>query len=338
MTQDNRIYNSVYGMAFGDSWGYEEEFDSFEGILSREPKFPIDDALITDDTQMSLYGIRAYIANKELFARFNQNPNDIVLQTEVRRAIASEYVVWLDDPKNDRAPGNTCLQALDNLKYSSFETGLEGTIVNSKGCGANMRNAWFGLLPLSEDSLEELSIIQSEITHGHPLALSSAVLTAFATRASYEGLVLGDNNLYNYVVSKTEELLLKNQAKQDVRPAYVEGLKLLLEFLVSRKSNVEAFKSTTYYTNPCSILQAEGWVAEEALLLAIVVADNYADRPVAGLQRLVYSSGDSDSIAAIGGAILGANQKSIIFDPAWRKSLENDYIEQLDDVIEALQN
>jgi ADP-ribosylglycohydrolase len=50
----------------------------------------------------------------------------------------------------------------------------------------------------------------------------------------------------------------------------------------------------------------QSWVAEEALATALLCVLLYPDDPVAALSRAATTSGDSDSIAALAGAITGA--------------------------------
>lgn len=330
-----QIFNSLWGMALGDAWGYRQEFKSFTEIHAAQPPFPVGTAFITDDTQMSLYAMKAILNNYALVEKIDSNPKpkDIIA---IRKAIADEFLIWAVDPKNNRAPGVTCLTALDKLKHSNQKTGLEGTNYGSKGCGANMRNPWFGLLPLQEQTIEELSIIQAEITHGHPLALSAAVLTALAARAVYHNHVtLTKTSLYEYVVAKTKELITLNNGRDNVRPNYLRGLYELSGFLESKRPNIERFKHAPASEDACALLEAEGWVAEEALLIAIAIADT-APTPEEALRRAVYTQGDSDSIAAITGAIIGAGQETPVFNQQWVNAVEPDYIQQINNTYHQL--
>jgi ADP-ribosylglycohydrolase len=334
MTTEHSIHNSLHSLAYGDAWGNDTEFvKDFKKIFNKHPEFP-EKAFITDDTQMSIYALRPLLNNWDTVLELNKDPHNKTNAQNVRIIIANSFLEWEIDPKNNRAPGATCLNALTDLRESAFITGLEGSIIKSKGCGANMRDPWYGLLPVTEDTLEELSLLQCEITHGHPLALSSAVLTAFAVRAVHTGEVeLGKNDLYVYLITKAKELLYRNVTLKSQRPAYIQGLRDIIDFLISRRQNVEVFSHTDITTDVCVDLRAEGWIAEEALLLGAVVADTYVNEPIEGLRRLVYSSGDSDSIAAIGGAILGvAHKEKNVFPQTWKPRLEEDYSSILDDL------
>jgi ADP-ribosylglycohydrolase len=333
-----KIRNAIFGMAYGDAWGKNTEFDDFSRIVRDQPSFPLPLARITDDTQMSLYAMKAILKGYDSILVLNEDPTNRETKRHVRLLFAREFLNWEIDPRNNRAPGMTCMGALQELRQRGPKTGLEGTRPDSKGCGANMRNPWFGLLPLEEDTIEELSLLQSEVTHSHPLALSSAVLTALCLHAIYTGEVVLSNKmaLYAYAVKKTRILIHKNEKRIDVRPAYAKGLELLEEFLVSRKNHVLALQDVISTTDVCRVLDAQGWVAEEALLLAITITDLHANEPEEGLRRGVYTNGDSDSIAAITGAFIGASNENNIFSKVWYDALEKDYREELEITFKSL--
>lgn len=333
-----KVRNALFGMAYGDAWGKGTEFDDFSRIVRDQPSFPLPLARITDDTQMSLYAMKAILDNFDSIIVLDEDPTNKEVKRHVRVLFAREFLNWEVDVRNNRAPGATCMGALQQLRSSGVRTGLEGTRSDSKGCGANMRNPWFGLLPVSEDTIEELSLLQSEVTHSHPLALSSSVLTALCLHAIYTGEVtLGSKmSLYRYAVNKTRMLIRKNEKREFVRPAYAHGLELLEEFLLSRSSHMAALQEVISTTDVCRVLDAQGWVAEEALVLAIAVADLHFDEPIEGLRRGVYTNGDSDSIAAIAGAFIGASHDKDIFSATWYNALEEDYKEELEKTFKEL--
>ena len=71
----------------------------------------------------------------------------------------------------------------------------------------------------------------------------------------------------------------------------------------------------------------EGWVAEEAVALALYCVLRYPDDYVAIVRRGANSSGDSDSIACIAGGISGALLGLDAIQTDWRQLCENhDYL------------
>ena len=70
----------------------------------------------------------------------------------------------------------------------------------------------------------------------------------------------------------------------------------------------------------------EGWVADETLYNAIIAVAAYSSRSIyKGIQRLVWTNGDSDSLAAVGGAFLGAFKGYEALQYDVKSNLENRY-------------
>jgi len=340
ITKQERIAGAIYATAFGDAWGNLTEFSDHHTIIKSSPTFP-QNAMITDDTQMSLYGIQTIQSILPLVDKLQAEPNNEDNRDAIRLAFARSFAIWLDDKDNFRAPGNACLKAMREFKAFDFggaaTTGLEGTQPNSKGCGANMRAMWLGLLPYNTETIANLAILQSETTHSHPLALSSAALTALAVKAVFDGEVTPsyEGGLTAWAVKTIKQFLSNGYGYGSWNPVFIEGLHMLLPVLVEGHRKLSNFANTSMNLDVCSFF-GEGWIAEEALMNALAVADVYSEHATYGLQRLVYSSGDSDSIAAIGGAMLGTHTGNI-FPPEWVNNLEPRYKTELADIIKFLE-
>ncbi len=78
--------------------------------------------------------------------------------------------------------------------------------------------------------------------------------------------------------------------------------------------------------DPCDAT-GPGWVAEEALATGLLCAIMYADDPLAGLSRAATTAGDSDSIACLAGAFLGAAHGLAAWPAEWAERIE--YADQL---------
>lgn len=91
--------NTLYGCAFGDAWGNTNEFVRYPALTRGNPFGPElpGKLIITDDTQMTLALARAL------------NAADLDDRHSIQSQIVHEFVLWRNDPDNNRAPGATCL-------------------------------------------------------------------------------------------------------------------------------------------------------------------------------------------------------------------------------------
>ncbi|MFH7029145.1 MAG: ADP-ribosylglycohydrolase family protein [Heteroscytonema crispum UTEX LB 1556] len=174
-----RASGCLFGLAFGDALGALTEFLLFDEIRDRFPPNGLSEiignpARVTDDTQMTLAVGKALVeaGGSSLTAQSLEKP------------LIRAFVEWLQSPDNNRAPGRTCLRACLNFKAGM--TWYKATVENSKGCGANMRVAPVGLLPLGEQ-LWAIAQFQAALTHGHRTALAASDLTAYAIADLFNG-------------------------------------------------------------------------------------------------------------------------------------------------------
>jgi ADP-ribosylglycohydrolase len=86
-------------------------------------------------------------------------------------------------------------------------------------------------------------------------------------------------------------------------------------------------------TDPCEITGG-AWIAPEALAGAMLCVVGLWDEPVKVLQRAAVSSGDSDSLAAIAGNIVGA--AGVEWPSNWVFQLETGPVNELYKLAEQL--
>lgn len=167
MSKKTKIINALLGLAVGDAVGNRFEFET-----TIDPKSVLEWAhgtqplIISDDTQMTLYGFEA-------MAEIGTSTEDGVIElefensyldwyeTQTRPDSSSEFKFGLSKYSSMwsiQAPGNTCLQALRNIVRDSRVRN------DSMGCGSVMR-----LLPalLATDPMQ-VGKISAGITHHHP--------------------------------------------------------------------------------------------------------------------------------------------------------------------------
>ncbi|MCX5207861.1 ADP-ribosylglycohydrolase family protein [Kitasatospora sp. NBC_00240] len=341
----------MLGGAIGDALGNPVEFLSLDAIRAKYGAAgvtgPVADAegvigRITDDTQMTLFTAEGYLLGH---ARSRAKSSGGAEPALVREA----YLRWLDTqnhpapPPADgaghrygwlreepwlyarRAPGNACLSGLRSTHVPRRGEKLDGTPgpVNpdSKGCGTVMRSAPFGFAGLAPDQAFELAAACAQITHGHPTGYYAA--GAFAALVGH--LVEGDS--LQAAVLRTLHLLSRYQGHQETTAA----LRAALDLAADGEATPEKVESL-----------GAGWVAEEALSIAVYAAlaptrpqvyrldhnGTHCDprpprTPVeAAFLLSVNHSGDSDSTGSLCGNLLGALHGDVRLPQAWLAQVE----------------
>jgi ADP-ribosylglycohydrolase len=315
-----RASGSLYGLAYGDALGRPTEFLTLDEIERRYgPDGPReltgDPALVTDDTQMALAVAWALRDAAEITA------------DAVEPLLRQRFVAWALSPENNRAPGRTCMRAC-----AALEDGYRwqrATVPGSKGCGANMRVAPVGLLPgLDDATLAGLAQLQAGMTHGHPTALAAAELTAYTVKTiARDGAGLADVPRLLRERCAEQRCEYRDEWLGDLweRPGATTPDDFIARGWDECRAALDRLDAALMLADrradPCAITGA-GWVAEEALATALLVALLFEDEPVAALGRAAATSGDSDSIACLTGAFLGAVHGLAAWPAEWAERIE----------------
>jgi ADP-ribosylglycohydrolase len=332
-----RVRGCLLGGALGDALGYPIEFSSLDRIRSAHGErgvtglvFAGDSrvALVSDDTQMTLFTVEALIQAHRRERLKGIGGGWALL---VRRS----YERWLETQRHPgpdqaappqsgapegglitqawlyarRAPGNACVSGIalgaPPLGEYAPDPGLalDGTPgqVNpdSKGCGAVMRSAPFGLLN-SADGAFAMAARAAQITHGHP----TGYYAAGALAAIVAHLVAGDS--LEGAVLRTLRLLARHPGHEETSAALTEALDLAQE----GSPTAEKIESL-----------GAGWVAEEALAIGVYCALVAPAVPDA-LLLSVNHSGDSDSTGSVCGNLLGARHGDHGLPHEWLERVE----------------
>lgn len=325
-----RAAGSLFGLAYGDALGAPTEFLTVAQIEERYggggPRELVGDpAPVTDDTQMAL--AVAWALHEA------DGPTPQLLEPLLRK----RFIDWSLSPDNNRAPGSTCLRACAALAAGLPLT--EAAVIDSKGCGANMRVTPVGLAPgFDLETLAGTAQLQAALTHGHPTALAASELTAYAVWLLRHGEMPVDlprllrERCRSQRGTYQEEWLgdLWQQA-QDTDPAAFSA-RGWDECLAALDRLVAALRRRDDGRDAC-LATGAGWVAEEALATALYCALRHRDDPVSGLARGAATSGDSDSIACLAGAFLGVAHGMAAWPPAWAGRIE--YADQLTAISDA---
>ena len=292
----SRFVGCLLGGATGDALGYPVEFlrenaiwDKFgpKGIQTlAQAGHP---ALISDDTQMTLFAANAIVYTKQQGGDLREN-----LWTAYREWLGTQGdTSRMDDPAHPkmwvyrelrmharRAPGNSCLSAIRSSPHGGT---MQQPVNNSKGCGTVMRAAPFGLAGRQE--VHQMASMDAALTHGHELAWASSSLLA---QIVFE-LVQKDRPQG----CRLEDLLHVGVPGDQIAGRLLQrAIELALDPSVPDLNAIHAL--------------GEGWVAEEALAIAVFCAVRHQDDFAAAIRAAVNHKGDSDSTGAICGNILGA--------------------------------
>lgn len=310
MRDYNKTAGCLLGGAAGDALGYAIEFDDEKTIFSKygeagiqnfDLDFTSGEAIISDDTQMTLFtaeGIlladNPYVYKDFIYGVFEAYQD--WYRTQMFRMRPSKKI-WLSDiPELNqrRAPGHTCLSALGSGKFG----GIDKTINNSKGCGGVMRVAPIGLFysqdKLSIDAIDRFGASAAALTHGHPMGYISAA-----------GLV----HIVNLAVYKPEMSLkeIVDDMIEKVPALFIDkAAGFCVKFQDLMRKAVELAKKTDVNDLDAIHQLGEGWVGEETLAIAIYCALRHENDFDKALTASVNHRGDSDSTGSVTGNILGA--------------------------------
>jgi ADP-ribosylglycohydrolase len=333
MVSRDKAKGCLFGLAIGDALAAPTEFLSVAEIIDRYgekgPEAP--SPKVTDDTQMML-------AVGEALLETTKPVNARSFEEVLRR----HFIKWYRSPENNRAPGTSCMQACEAMRLG--HDWVDATITNSKGCGANMRVAPVSLLSkdlpgMTERNRAAIAQFQAALTHGHPTALAAADLTC----AAIHDLAMGNDpvellqRLRDYAVSQRHVYHAEWLGRLWQRPGVLspeEYIEVGWEDCIQCLDRVEtALINLKDGQDPCEET-GEGWVADEALATALLCFLLTPQNPVAAIRRAAVTCGDSDSIAAIAGALAGAHLGVEAWPIAWVERIE--YRDRLEGLTNAM--
>lgn len=298
----NKIRGCLFGGAIGDALGYQIEF--IRGITNKEyTKYKDDKGIISDDTQMTLFTANGLIWRETRLAMRGIAPKieDAVyyayldwLQTQDKYKINPFKTTWLKNVPElnvQRAPGLTCLSALSSRKIGT----LKEQINDSKGCGGVMRVSPVGLYAKNPAIAGEIGSQVSAITHGHIYSslssfLFSSLINIIANTDNSIELSLKESLKLMESFFKSNKLCSKKDLKN-----FLKIVCFAIDLSKKEMNDIDAIRSI-----------GEGWIAEEALAIALYSSLKYTDNFESVVACAVNHDGDSDSTGAIAGNIIGA--------------------------------
>ncbi len=312
----NNIWkNVVRGVAIGDAWGDPVEFRRISDIVKtnvRGPELP-DRLRITDDTQMTLF----------LADALDLSVDATVADTQA--AIEKAFLAYHGDPDSgSRAPGVTVMGSLGGIARGA--AWQQATNRTSDGSGTVMRTSPVAFV--ADDRWVGVAAFAAAITHGSANGIAAAILNVAVLRAIMAGKVTPGNTIdaARAMASAPESYGLLNVGEWldgydvDIAPGFAE-LARLLDIAAKELPGLRA-NPWGAEGDPSLKIGGGGWRAHECLVIALLASDMFPADPWSALRRAVASDGDSDTLGAVAGALLGALYPDV-FTTAWNDGLRD---------------
>ena len=331
---EEKCLGAVFGCAIGDAMGKPTEFKNLEQIFSSYPRGIRDFkdfhqydffqdkngkqyAPYTDDTAMAKLVLEELIE-----ARIHDYDLNVTMDS-----LAKSFVQDMNSPNgwaaSDRAPGNTCLAGTreleKRLKVGTEQWGDTWWNVGKKnggGCGSVMRAFPFGFLFADDlEKAETWAVAHSKLTHGAPLALAACAAMAVGT-------ALAVRQVEPDVIAKEMIAAARKYDGQtaDMIERAVWLAKNNRDSLVSR--GVCCLERIYDLSKPVFDLY-RGWTAHEAIAAATYIFMLVQDNIKTAIYLGVHTPGDSDSIACMAGALVGARVGIKEFPQSWIDTVES---------------
>src|SRR5581483_7532520 len=196
-----------------------------------------------------------------------------------------------------RAPGNACMSGCRALEQGVHWSRAGGETAG--GCGSVMRAFPFGLVFIDDLArAEEWAVEHSKLTHRDPIALAACAAMAAGTAL----LARGD----------------------DVKRATSEMVAAACRYSApTAEMMARAIDDARRGTGPDVTLdRLRAWAAHEAIAAAVYVLERNPDDPRAAILEGANTPGDSDSIATLAGALVGARCGTRALPAEWVRDVE----------------
>jgi ADP-ribosylglycohydrolase len=300
----DQIGGAVLGAAIGDAMGHPTEFMSMDQLHARYGPDGVTGfelwwerggrrfAPYTDDTQMAEVVLRALIAHRRPGFDAQRDLSELMV------AIAAGFVDWASNPQGGhRAPGNACMAGCRALAQGVPWQEAGGS--SAGGCGSVMRAYLFGVVFADDERTAEwLAVEHSKLTHRDPIALAACAAMAV-------GMVKVMNNV----------------PVNRIAPAMIEAAERYSTPTAEMMERA-ATEAREGVAPDVTLDRLRGWAAHEAIAAGLYVFLRHADHPRAAILEGANTPGDSDSIATLAGALVGARCGASALPPDWVRDLE----------------
>ncbi len=294
------VVGCVLGAAIGDAMGHPTEFMSMSQIELRYGSDGVRGfelywerggqrfAPYTDDTQM---------AEAVLASLLDSRNADEDLDAAMRR-MSRAFVAWAQAPQGGhRAPGNACMAGCRALASGTPWQLAGGEAAG--GCGSVMRAYPFGLLYRDDvQRAEDWAVAHSKLTHRDPIALAASAAMAVGVARV----------LHDWPAERAIESMISAAAR------YSPPTAVMMQ---------RAFDEARDGVEPVVTLdRLRGWAAHEAIAAAVYLFARYKDDAPGAILAGANSPGDSDSLATLAGALVGARLGIDALPAHWVRDVE----------------
>ena len=275
-TLTDRFAGCLLGLAIGDAVGAQYEGQSADFISRRFgsvkkllENIPPNGLYYTDDTQMAEQVMRALLDEREDLDR-------------CMTGMAKRFVEWSRHPQGGhRAPGNACMTGCRALESGAHWSQAGGQ--RAGGCGSVMRAYPFGIIFMNDlATCERFAVAHSKLTHRDPIALAASAAMAIGIALALRG---------RSVRRITSEMVA---AACRYSPRTAEMMCLALDDARRGIGPEETLD------------RLRAWAAHEAIAAAVYVFARHGNDARSAILEGANTPGDSDSIATLAGALVGA--------------------------------
>ncbi len=319
----------------------KDEWEGIPEIYKLSKKAPY-----TDDTAMALLVAEVLIQAKKEQWNLNKTMSEIAYAFIKDKANTTYgWAAYF------RAPGNACLNGVLTLEQklsgdlpvswldSWFGNWWDVNASQAGGCGSVMRAFTFGLV--FHDNLEKAklwAVEHSKLTHGHPISLAACAAMAVGTAqclntpiwlATLKTMDMDGNTIVmptnikriiNSMVSAALEYDTETAQKMRTAEIYATEAKVLLK----GRSIEQALNDATFRAFHDKVFaQFPGWAAHDAIAATVYVFSLFPEDIESALYVAVHTPGDSDSIAAMAGALVGAYSHTSSIKESWKTAIED---------------
>lgn len=332
------VRGCLVGTAVGDALGMPSEgmtrtdianiFGYIDGYRDSNSKFSreLKKGQWTDDTKLALATAEGIIDGLAKNSVFNANV--------IKSAILVIYIEAYMEHQN-RGFGRTTRESLKARIEGREPFGPEQ--VSRPGNGCAMKNAIIGIfsalmiyfgVSCSEEDEENFEIDISLLTHNDSRSIVAGLLQAEIAWFLFFGWHLNNETNFSWIVKKAkyyEEKVLKNSLVKDGSPKVSEKIALIPDVIKGSDEMI------------ADILKTSG-AAFESFPTALAFAAKYQNDFRKAVLAGANAGGDTDTIAAMSGALVGTRLGFSSIPEEWLAELENkDYIVSVaDKLIEAV--